>query len=195
MLVVKVFRTTPDGRTFLHEFADEKGIYFITTKIPPKISSKLVSISEFLAAAGALTDTSEFRTSKSSAKRKVFISYAREDEEFVDKLCQQLEERSICTWIDRKEIKPGDIWDDKIDEALRECDAMILVQSPDSVQSPNVAKEWKFFMRLNRPLIPILWRDCMPHFQLVNLQHIDFRNYREGAIGELVLALKKYWGL
>lgn len=127
----------------------------------------------------------------SLTEKRAFISYAHTDSEFVDWLSQQLTERGITIWLDRKDIRPGDVWDDRINDALNDCGAMILVLSPDSMTSKNVPREWKFFMEtLDKPLIPVLWRDCKPHFQLVHLQHIDLRDRRIERVEALANALR-----
>jgi hypothetical protein len=121
-----------------------------------------------------------------------FISYTRSDIVFVDWLWQEIEARGYWVWLDRKDIKPGDVWDDKIDEALRTCPIMLLALSPAASDSKNVAKEWKYFMSLNKPIIPLLWQDCQLHFQLADLQYIDFRDYRDQGLDELIEVLKQH---
>ena len=50
----------------------------------------------------------------------VFISYIRENEEIVDKLCEALESHGIKVWLDRNDIDPGSRWKQAIREAIRE---------------------------------------------------------------------------
>ena len=50
----------------------------------------------------------------------VFISYIRENEEIVDKLCEALESHGIKVWLDRNDIVPGSRWKDAIRRAIRE---------------------------------------------------------------------------
>ena len=50
----------------------------------------------------------------------VFISYVRENEEIVDKLCKALESYGIKVWLDRNDIDPGSFWKQAIREAIRE---------------------------------------------------------------------------
>lgn len=51
--------------------------------------------------------------------KHVFVSYVREDNIEVDKLCKVLEAAQIPYWRDRKDLGPGDAWKAKIREAIR----------------------------------------------------------------------------
>ena len=50
----------------------------------------------------------------------VFISYMSENEDIVDRLCEELTSRGIKIWLDRNDIKLGSRWKDAIREAIRE---------------------------------------------------------------------------
>ena len=50
--------------------------------------------------------------------KHVFISYVRENQEQVDRLCQDLERRGVDVWLDRHSIKPGARWKPAIREAI-----------------------------------------------------------------------------
>lgn len=51
--------------------------------------------------------------------KHVFVSYVREDNTEVDKLCAVLEAAKIPYWRDRTSLGPGDAWKVKIREAIR----------------------------------------------------------------------------
>ena len=52
--------------------------------------------------------------------KHVFISYVRENQEQVDRLCQDLEGQGVKVWLDRTSIKPGARWKDAIRKAIRQ---------------------------------------------------------------------------
>lgn len=58
-------------------------------------------------------------------QKHVFISYIRENQEQVDKLCHDLESHDVKVWLDRHSIKPGARWKDSIREAIRKGDFFI----------------------------------------------------------------------
>ena len=45
-----------------------------------------------------------------SEDSKVFISYSRTDSDFAIKLGKDLKARGINIWLDKLDIKPGEIW-------------------------------------------------------------------------------------
>jgi formylglycine-generating enzyme required for sulfatase activity len=49
----------------------------------------------------------------------VFLSHVRDDAERVERLAAALEARSIETWLDRHQIKPGQRWQKAIEDAIR----------------------------------------------------------------------------
>jgi len=63
--------------------------------------------------------------------KHVFISYVRENQEQVDRLCQDLERNGVNVWLDRHSIKPGARWKDAIREAIRLGDFFIACFSED----------------------------------------------------------------
>ena len=52
-------------------------------------------------------------------EKRVFISYVRENNAQVDKLCSVLEAAGIPYWRDRSALGPGDAWKAKIRDAIR----------------------------------------------------------------------------
>lgn len=50
--------------------------------------------------------------------RHVFISYVRENQEQVDRLCQELESHGVKVWLDRDDITAGIFWKDAIRKAI-----------------------------------------------------------------------------
>ena len=54
-----------------------------------------------------------------SQKKHAFVSYVRENNAEVDKLCSVLETAGIPYWRDRSALGPGDAWKAKIRAAIR----------------------------------------------------------------------------
>jgi len=52
--------------------------------------------------------------------KHVFISYVREDQETIDRLCKELRSRGVKVWLDRDEILPGQHWRESIRSAIRD---------------------------------------------------------------------------
>lgn len=76
---------------------------------------------------------------KSSKRRKIFFSYAHDENEWlVSKFKKDLENRGFEIWIDRSEIKSGDDWRRTITEGLLESNGVVAFLSKHSVRVPGV---------------------------------------------------------
>ena len=52
--------------------------------------------------------------------KHVFISYVRENQDQVDRLCESLKKSGVIVWLDRYDITPGILWEDAIRQAIRD---------------------------------------------------------------------------
>jgi TIR domain len=125
----------------------------------------------------------------------IFISYSRHDSEFVDRLIHELERRGFDAWVDREDIRGGAAWGASISQAIRECQAVIVVLSPRSAASGNVAKELSLADHHKRPIIPLRFEPgAIPaalEFQLAGLQIIEFnRAGFSNSVDQVVQALR-----
>ena len=124
----------------------------------------------------------------------IFISYSRKDSEFVDRLIQALELYGFPTWEDVKAITGGDVWKAAISKAVRECDAFLIVLSPQSASSENVSKELAVATKHARRVLPVMYQACkIPDkmdYDLAELQWADFVDPSfDEALEKLVRAL------
>jgi len=115
-----------------------------------------------------------------------FVSYSREDSEFVLRLVKDLKARGAKVWMDKLDIRPGQRWEFEIEEALNGCSRMLLILSPASVGSRNVLAEAAFAIDEGKEIIPVLHLECKIPLRLRPYQYADFReNYDEGLQGLL----------
>lgn len=104
----------------------------------------------------------------SSSAVTVFISYSRQDGEFVARLQADLQARGIHIWIDHQGIKPGTPdWEEALRRAIRKATAVVLVASPESRQSRYVKDELRVAAMYQRPVYPIWaagseWMEAIP---------------------------------
>ena len=75
---------------------------------------------------------------------KVFLSYAREDEEQARRLFDDLRGTGISPWFDKASLLPGQRWKTSIKAAIRDCRFFIAVLSSNSINKRGyVQKELK----------------------------------------------------
>ena len=105
--------------------------------------------------------------------RKVFVSYARSDREYVARLVDELRRRGLDAWCDADMLRGLD-WEEQIEEHLLDAELMLIVLSPDSARSPEVKVEWRYWINLlKKPVLTVVARDCRIPFRLFPLQHIQ----------------------
>jgi hypothetical protein len=73
--------------------------------------------------------------------KDIFISYSRRDQEFVTRLASDLSERIPGVWFDQSAIQMGQEWHEEVLDGIRESKAVIVVLSPDALESQYVREE------------------------------------------------------
>lgn len=124
----------------------------------------------------------------------IFISYSRNDVAFVDELARALVIRRHHIWLDRWEMNVGDSLISKIQNALTESDAILIVLSKNSVASEWCKKELN--SGLMRELeekkvivLPCVIDDCEIPLFLKEKLYADFRKDRREALDQVDDAL------
>jgi hypothetical protein len=91
-------------------------------------------------------------------KPRVFISYRRSDgEEFATQLRKRLEreEPEITLWQDRARMEGGRGWWKQITDALDVVKFIVLVMTPDAMESEVVRKEWRYARQQGVCIYPV----------------------------------------
>ena len=71
----------------------------------------------------------------------IFISYSHENKDFVDLLAAHLVKNKAHVWVDTWELKVGDSLIQKVQEALTDSSALLVILSKSSVESEWCKKE------------------------------------------------------
>lgn len=119
-----------------------------------------------------------------------FISYSTVDgADFALQLADALTAGppELPAWLDRRELQPGEDWDEQLVEAIRICDSLLFVMTVDSVEDESVCKqEWTRALRYKKPIIPLkLHADAEMPFRLGSRQYIDFSGDFEVGLAKL----------
>jgi hypothetical protein len=120
---------------------------------------------------------------------QVFICYSRADKQFAMQLVDDLSEYEIEVWMDVRSIPTGSNWDLEVQKGLDHSDAMLVLLSPDSSASQNVADEWSYFIERNKPIVPIMVAPCEVPFRLSRRQRVDFTVDYKVGFQQLIKAL------
>ena len=104
---------------------------------------------------------------------KLFISYSRDDNNFVYSLVEKLRnEAGHYIWIDQ-EILGGQHWWDDILDNIETCECFVLFLTPHYIASANCDEELKYAIALNKEILPIRLKQCTPPETLQTIQYID----------------------
>jgi hypothetical protein len=128
---------------------------------------------------------------------KIFLSYAREDEEQVKKLYQKLSGAGFKPWMDKKDILPGESWKFRIPRAIRESDFFLACLSCNSVNKRGwIQREikdaldiWQEKLDSDIYLIPARLEDCEIPERLGDFQWVDL--FEEDGWTRLVKAIQE----
>jgi hypothetical protein len=121
----------------------------------------------------------------------VFVSYTSSDKPFVEELTDFLRTARVTVWVDFLEIRVGDSIVDKVANALRTSDILIIVLSKTSVASRWVREELNtaFFSMMAGSEIrvcPVLIEECNIPVFLRQRRYADFRGDQQSARQELL---------
>lgn len=123
---------------------------------------------------------------------QVFISYSRQDMEFVQRLAADLQQKGLDVWWDLSDIQGSDVWERKIEEGLRNSKYFIVVLTPDSLASRWVRREYLSADNTGIKIIPLRLKpyDVTP-LTLRDIQPIDaiYRPY-ESVLSDVLRTLK-----
>lgn len=132
--------------------------------------------------------------SSQSKPRQVFLSYAHADSAVARRIVDELSGAGLRIRISEWELQPGDSIASRIIEAVSSSDLLLVLLSPNSINSRWVQSELN--TALSRELqtraitvIPALIEDCKIPPPLANLVYLDLCSDLEGGIRRLIQQL------
>jgi len=70
----------------------------------------------------------------------IFLSHPGEDTPFARELAQLLRPAGVDVWLDVERLEPGDRWEHKIEDGLRQATAMVLYVGKSGVRIGSIRK-------------------------------------------------------
>jgi len=120
-----------------------------------------------------------------------FLSYSRSDQGFALRLAADIRARGISLWIDQLDIRPSEHWDRAIEQAVRDSRGIVVVLSPRSVASDNVADEVSFAIDSGKSVLPVMIERCKLPLRITRMQVIDATGTYEDALERCVAELRR----
>ena len=101
----------------------------------------------------------------------VFISYSKRNKSYARLLADYLIASGFDVWIDDR-IDYGALWVDVIQKAIEDCDAFVVVMTPDARESQWVQTECEYAAHQTKPIFPLLLEGDV-FFRYVSIQYVD----------------------
>jgi len=126
----------------------------------------------------------------------VFISYSHADKTFVDKMSAHLVKNNAHVWVDTWELNVGDSILNRVQDAIQESSALLVVLSKASVASEWCKKELSagLMRELDEKrvvVLPVLIEDCEIPVFLREKMYADFRINFDLGISTLIDGIAK----
>jgi hypothetical protein len=135
----------------------------------------------------------------------IFVSYAREDGELVDVICEKLISYGFRIWRDKEQLLPGMRWAAVIEKEMEEADFLLLCLSKNSVKRKRF-QHWEIKKAASEALkmpsdsiyvIPVRLDECdIPHeFRDIHYFDLFLENNIDKVIHAVLAELKRKTGL
>jgi len=121
-------------------------------------------------------------TEKPKRHVHLFISYSRDDGQIILPIVQLLRVTESKVFLDVDSIAPGERWQEQLEVALARADKVCVFWCLHSRTSEWVEREWRFALRENKKIIPLLLDSTPLALELSEYQYIDFTKFVEGSL-------------
>ncbi|MEO1207976.1 MAG: TIR domain-containing protein [Cyanobacteria bacterium J06638_20] len=136
----------------------------------------------------------------------VFLSHATEDKPFTEAMRQTLMRQGMTVWTNYTDLTTGEEFLTAINHGIENADNLILVLSPDALDSQYCQDEIAYALSLNKRIIPVLlhpvdWEQLPEKLQSIQyIQYIDFSDWygkpealpvHDPAVSQLFNSLKQ----
>lgn len=122
----------------------------------------------------------------------VFITYARPDwQTIVAPMMALMQDAGIKVWVDQYLIQGGDDWMLAVEQALSECWLLLVVVSPESLDSRYSRLAYRYFFNREKPIVPLLYAgvDELPlelsKYQIIKYNSADRKKTFDTLISEI----------
>jgi len=97
---------------------------------------------------------------KDSNTAQIFISYAREDIEYVARLRDELQALELSVWVDLDGLYAGEEFWPRVTGAIEGADQVVFVISPSSEASEWCRREAEHAQKYNKQVLPVNYQEC-----------------------------------
>ncbi len=126
----------------------------------------------------------------------IFISYSHADKEKVNHLAAHMVKKNAQVWVDTWELNVGDSLIQKVQEAIKDSDALLVILSKASVDSEWCKKELNsgLIRELDEKrvlVLPVLLEDCEIPLFLREKMYADIRSDFDAGLSSIMSAVAR----
>lgn len=108
---------------------------------------------------------------------QVFLAYAHQDKEVMEKIRNSLRREGITVWTNTTDIQTGEAYDKAIRRGIEQADNVVYLLSPEALKSEFSVQDLNYALSLNKRIIPVLVKetpleeipDTLRYLQYINL--------------------------
>jgi hypothetical protein len=114
--------------------------------------------------------------------RSVFISYSHTDRNAVRRDAELLRASGVQIFIDVRDIAYGERWAEVLQQALLQCERVLVFWSRSALVSTWVEREWRFALSLGKKIVPTLLDTTPLPVELAEFQAVTRYRRRPRAV-------------
>ncbi len=125
--------------------------------------------------------------------KSIFISYHSSKIELVAHLSKYLEKNGVKTWYAPRDIRAGQQWDEAINDAIKDCKALVLLFCAQADSSRQVKRELSLADKYKKPVFWLRIERVEPNnlsYFLTSTQWLDWLDTRDNTLEKLVEDVK-----
>lgn len=93
----------------------------------------------------------------------IFISHSSNEDSVTNQICEYLESHDIKCWMDHRDAKPGELWEESIVTAIKNSKIMLIIFSKNANNSKHMGKELTIAAKSDIDIIPFKIEDVQPN--------------------------------
>jgi hypothetical protein len=94
-------------------------------------------------------------------------------------------------WVDQLDIRPSEHWDRAIERAVSACRGLVVILSPRSVASDNVADEISFAIDNGKSVLPVMIEKCVLPLRITRMHVVDATGSYDKALRQCLGELQR----
>jgi|GEM_PF-7073705 len=96
-----------------------------------------------------------------SDMQQLFLSYSRQELYFAEMLATRLKEAGLSVWFDLERLRPGEGWENSINNGLENMQGVVFVASKASLKSSYATQEWQAAIDRKLPVYVIIFEELL----------------------------------